>query len=226
MPAHPYIADRAETLRYLGYTGQQVDSSLNDRIDLLIGECERTATPGFRYRIFPARITSTGVVVEGTSLVLEGADIRAHMTGAREVALMTCTLGLANERAQRRYATTSGLDAFVFGAAGSALVEAVADACNAAIVAEARSRGLHCNWRYSPGYGDLPLSAQPAIVRILDATRALGVTVTDSNLLVPAKTVTAAVGLFDTPQSDRRSCANCSFFRYCTIRREGNPCYR
>lgn len=221
-----YLVDRAETLRYLGYTGQVVDTSLIGRLDEIANAAQRTASPGYRYRIFPIEKLDEGVRLTGTTLVLPGDDIARHLSGAREAALMTCTLGLSNEREGRRMRLLNPLDAFMFDAAGSALVESVADACNAAIVHEARERGLYCNWRYGPGYGDLPLDVQPAIVRILGAERALGITVTTGNLLVPAKSSTAVIGLFDSPQDDRRSCANCSFRPYCLIRKEGTTCYR
>ena len=115
----------------------------------------------------------------------------------------------------------------MFGAAGSSLVECAADACEAAIVAEAARLGLHTNWRFSPGYGDLPLDIQPAIVRTLEADKKLGMTVTDSNLLVPVKSVTAFVGLFDgLYEGAKRSCAGCPCAAHCSLRKAGTPCYR
>lgn len=221
-----YQVARSEVLRYLGYAGQQVDASLEARMDALIQRCLQVSNPGYVYRIFPVDFTDAGVALQGATLVLEGADIRAHLEGARLCAVMAATAGLGNERELQRLSLVNGLDGMIFDAAGSALAEAAADACNAAIVADARARGLHANWRFSPGYGDLPLALQPGIVSVLAADKRLGITVTDSHLLVPAKSVTALVGLFDTPQDDRRSCANCSFAPYCNLKKEGSPCYR
>lgn len=223
-PAYP--VNRAEALRYLGYAGQQTAAGLEVRIDALLARCEATSNPGFTYRIFPCDDTHGDIRLTGTTLVLTGADIFAHLQGAKQVAVMAATAGLGNERELRRLSATNGLDAAVYGAAGSALVETVGDACNAQIVQAARARGLWCNWRYSPGYGDLPLDLQSTVVRVLDADKKLGITVTDSNLLIPSKSITAFVGLFDTPQDDKRSCANCSFAPYCNLRKAGTPCYR
>lgn len=139
---------------------------------------------------------------------------------------MAATAGMANERELRRLSLLNGLDGMLFDAAGSALAEAVADACNARIVADARERGLYAKWRFSPGYGDLPLTLQPAIVQVLAADKRLGVTATDTHLLIPAKSVTAFVGLFDTPQDEKRTCANCEFAPYCELVKKGTPCYR
>ena len=221
-----YQVSRAEVLRYLGYAGQAVDVSLDNRIDEAIARCVAASNPGFTYRVFPVDITPDGVQLVGTTLVLPGADILAHLAGARECAVMTATAGLGNEWELRRLSLLNGLDGMLFDAASSALAEAVADACNAQIVAEARGRGMYAKWRYSPGYGDLPLSLQPDIIRVLAADKRRGITATDSNLLIPAKSVTAFVGLFDTPQDDKRTCANCGFAPYCELKQKGTPCYR
>ncbi|MDO4442452.1 MAG: vitamin B12 dependent methionine synthase [Slackia sp.] len=222
-----YRVNKAEALRYLGYAGQATDGLLDDRIDELIESCERLSKPDFLYRIFPVEETEEGVRLVGSSLLLEGDDIRAHLHGARECAVMACTLGLANEVAAQRMKAKGALDALVFGAAGSSLVECAADACEAAIVADGARRGLHTNWRFSPGYGDLPLSIQPAIVRALSADKKLGITVTKSDLLIPVKSVTAFVGLFDEPRAHtKRTCAGCACAAHCSLRKAGNPCYR
>ena len=218
--------DRAEALRYLGYEGQEVDADLSARMEQLFAHCERTCNPAFVYRVFPLASSDGELALEGSRIVLPGADIARHLEGARSVAVMAATAGLASERELRRLSATNGLDAMVYGAGASSIAEAASDACNAAIVAEARSAGFYTSWRYSPGYGDLPLDVQPSIVRALDATKRIGVTVTSTNLLVPAKSVTALVGLFDRPREDRRSCAGCSCAPYCNLRKAGTPCYR
>lgn len=222
-----YRVDKSEALRYLGYAGQRTDDVLDARIDELIAECERSSKPAFVYRVFPVEEASDGLRLVGSSLLLAGDAIRDHLRGARECAVMACTLGLANEAAAQRMKARSALDALVFGAAGSSLVECVADACEAAIVAEAAQRGLHTSWRFSPGYGDLPLNVQPVIVRTLEADKKLGMTATDTNLLIPVKSVTAFVGLFDEVcEHTKRSCAGCACAAHCSLRKAGMPCYR
>ena len=221
-----YQIERAEVLRYLGYSGQGVDESLLGRVDDIVARCQMVSNPGFVYRLFPVEERRDAICLAGTTLELKGASIAGHLHGARECAVMVATAGLGNERELRRLSLLNGLDGMVFDAAGSALAEAVADACNARIVADARERGLYAKWRFSPGYGDLPLSLQPAIVQVVAADKRLGVTVTDTNLLIPAKSVTAFVGLFDTPQDDKRTCADCDFAPHCELLKRGTPCYR
>ncbi len=178
-------------------------------------------------------------------VVLSGNDIASHLEGARKVALMACTLGMASEREYRRHAALSAADGAMLGACCSALVEAAANAVEAQIVAEARRLNMYTNWRYSPGYGDLPLDVQPDFLRSLDATRKLGINVTKTNMLVPVKSITAVVGLFDEkegagpagmPQgasadaagashAGDATCAACPAFQDCEFRKRGCTCH-
>lgn len=235
--------DRAETLRYLGYRGQELTDDLAGRIDGVIARVERDLRPDGLFAVFPVRNAgedgaSEGVSshdgavprveLEGASVVLEGASIAEHLRGAREVALMAVTLGARSEQELRRLSALDPLDALLYDAACSSLVEAAADAFEGQVVSAALERGLVTNFRFSPGYGDLPLEAQPAIVRALRADVRLGLTVLPTNLLLPTKSVTAVVGLFDAvpPQAGQGvPCAACQLRATCEMRKRGVVCH-
>ena len=225
--------DRAEVLRYLGYLGHDVapgfDEELDARIDRVIARCVDVSQPAGMVRVFDIAAAGTAdepPVLAGTTLRLSGHDISAHLRGARAVALMSVTLGLANERELLRLSLTSPLDQAIFDAAGSALVERAADAAEARIIALAAERGLYANDRYAPGYGDLGLEVQPALLESLNAPKLLGVSLTPSNMLVPTKSETAILGLFDELQEHRedRLCNVCACREFCTIRTQGRTC--
>ena len=89
----------------------------------------------------------------------------------------------------------------------------------------ARFPGLYLTDRFSPGYGDLPLSLQPGLCAVLDAERRVGIHVTSSFLMNPGKSVTAVIGLADKPQMARiRGCAWCVMRNTCTLRKGGKSC--
>ena len=54
--------------------------------------------------------------------------------------------------------------------------------------------------RYSPGYGDVSLSCQNDILSFLDAYRKIGLTLTETYLMTPIKSVTAIVGIEEENQ--------------------------
>ena len=216
--------DRDEALGYLGYGDQELDCDLAARFDAIAKECEGTLSPAYSWAAFAIDRNvpdgeDAGVYLSGTSARLEGMSMAAHMKGAAGVALLSCTVGMASERA---------IEALFYSACASALVEACANRVEAEVVAEASEAGLRTNWRFSPGYGDAPLSMQPALLRALGAPGRLAVSCTDSFLLVPSKSITAAIGLFEPgtrAAGVRRSCATCSLGQVCMIRKQGRTCH-
>lgn len=100
------------------------------------------------------------------------------------------TLGAAFDQWQRRLSALSGADAYFSQQIGLDAVEREMDA----LEAEARaslSEGETLSPRRSPGYGEMPLSLSREIIDKLEATLRIGVAVTESDLLVPSKSVTA-----------------------------------
>lgn len=223
--------DRTEVLRYLGHRGQEVTPELEARLDAAVARCLEVARPRACLRSFD--VAERTVRGDGTpelrlkdcALCLEGASIAEHLAGAVAVGVMAVTLGVGVDQELRRLSLTDPLGQVLFDAAATAAIERAADAAEALLVADAAAGGLHTNWRFSPGYGDLPLFCQPTLLAALDAQRRLGVTLTPSMLMVPTKSVTAVVGYFDSPQVGARpGCAACNLCDWCTLRKAGTPC--
>ena len=218
--------DRSEVMRYLGYQDQEVAPELNARIDSVVARACSIARPRATLAAFVvADHTDDAVDLQGCRLQLVGRDIAAHLADAAEVVLFAATLGADVDRELRRLSMTDPLEQVIFDAAATALIERAADAAEARARAYAAAQGAFTSWRFSPGYGDLPLSVQPAFLAALDATRQLGITLTPSCLMVPTKSVTAVVGIHPTPQPGlESSCSICSLSDFCTIRSTGRTC--
>lgn len=217
---------RAEVLRYLGYRGQEITPELEERIDAGIARCEEVGRPASVAATFAVRdVGERFVALDGCAVRLDGVDIVRHLHDAREVVLVAATLGAGVDRELRRLSLTDPLGQVVFDAAATASIERAVDEIEASIRADAADRGLYCSWRFSPGYGDLPLDVQPQLLAALNATRRLGITLTPSNLMVPTKSVTALVGLHVTPQPGlASSCSVCSLAEFCSLRARGVTC--
>lgn len=102
------------------------------------------------------------------------------------------TLGAAFDRWQRARAAVSAAEAYEAQRLGLVEVERLMDELEAAarreVEADGRARLLP---RRSPGYGEMPLAQSREILERLDATRKIGVALTDALSLVPTKSVTA-----------------------------------
>lgn len=224
--------DRAEVLRYMGYSGQPMTDELDARIDGVVERCLGIAQPMASWDVFdvagrePLEDGRPAVQLAGTSLQLIGESMEKHMVGAVAAAVMAVTAGMGVERELRRLSLTDPVEQVIFDAAGTTTVERAADACEASVVAWARERGLYANFRFSPGYGDMPLETQPVLLATVDAQRRLGIALSKSLLMTPTKSVTAIIGLFEEPQpSSHASCKDCLCSDFCRIRATGRPCW-
>ena len=117
-------------------------------------------------------------------------DLSKNLSGCKEAFIFAVTLGHGVERLLSKVSRLSSADFFIYDAAGSALAESVCD------VAEDMIKGdLSCKPRFSPGYGDLPLSVQRDVLSVLNAEKLLGITLTDTNLMIPQKSITAILAV-------------------------------
>ena len=111
--------------------------------------------------------------------------------GDGDVVFLCGTIGAEFDAWQRRLSVLSAADALFSQRIGLEAVEKVMDDLERKAKAEVEGEGRRLLPRKSPGYGDLPLELSREIINCLDATRKIGVSITDSNLLVPSKSVTA-----------------------------------
>ena len=211
----------AEALRYLGVKRDPDGAVLAD-LTALAEELQARIRPRHVLRVLD-------VVREGDSLSLGGAVrlpgglARRMLAECGQASLLVCTLGAGFDAWMRALQARDMARAVMLDALGSAWVEAGCDAAEGEL--SSRFPGLYLTDRFSPGYGDLPLSVQPAILTATDAARRLGVTATESCLLIPQKTVTAVIGIADAPQPARiRGCAHCPMGEHCLYRKGGITC--
>ncbi len=206
--------NRAEVLQYLGWRGSEIPPEVNAQLDGCLQETLTLASPRVVWRLLP--------VLPGGLRV--GDDIQTLLSESTQCVLLAATLGNALETAIRRAQVRGLTRALMLDCCGSAAIESVCDAAEAEIRA-AVGEGKHLTDRFSPGYGDLPLSVQPLLLDILDAPRRIGLTLTPTGIMTPRKSVTAILGIADTPQPRRfRGCAYCSMFENCAYRKAGKSC--
>lgn len=211
--------DISEALRYIG--AGAADDALRVQAEEVAGTIRET--PRYTYRVFSLERTDEGFFLPEADITLTGNTARTMLATSTKAAVLICTLGVGFDSALRAMQARDMAKAVLLNGCGSALVEQGCDAAEAEL--KARFPDFYLTDRFSPGYGDLPLTLQPSICAALNAQRRLGVTVTPSLLLNPSKTVTAFIGLSDRPQQARiRGCAFCAMRETCTLRKGGKHC--
>ena len=115
-----------------------------------------------------------------------------NLKNCSRVIVFAATIGVEIDRLIAKYGRISPSRALIFQAIGAERIEAL---CDTFCKELANEKKMNLSPRFSPGYGDLPLSVQKYIFDVLDCSKHIGLTLNDSLLMSPSKSVTAFVGL-------------------------------
>lgn len=215
--------DRAEAFRYMGYKGGEIKESILK----ITEECEKALLniikPRLAYKIFDISFTENGVEIISTPLIFKGNDIKEHLTGCERCALMCATLSSDVDKLIRSYEAEGMEKAFITDSLASAAVEQVCNKAEALIQSAVGNYSF--TWRFSPGYGDFPLDIQKDFISVTEADKKIGLTVTESLILIPRKSVTAVMGISEKEiPKKRRGCGCCNMKDRCEFRKGGSHC--
>lgn len=178
--------NRSEILRYMRMGRATPDAELSKRIDKVEAELLKVARPKEVHKLIKVK-----------DLPFESADLKRVLGGAEECYLFAATLGHEVDLLIRRYSITSPADLLILQASAATMIEAYIDKCELELK-KGVGVGVGCRelcTRFSPGYGDLPLSVQPIFLEMVDAGKQLGISLTDAYLMIPSKSVTAIIGV-------------------------------
>jgi hypothetical protein len=206
---------REETLRYLGYSGQALTDEENRRVSDAIAELMSLANPMSSHRVFPLTVLD-GKLSVPAEIDLNYPDLYQLLEKSHSVLLIA--LGLELDRRLRYYAKTDASKLVIMDAAASALIEQYCDDL------QEKLPFTGYTFRFSPGYGGVPLTMQKEIVRVLETEKRIGLTLTGSLLMIPQKSLTGIVGIGGEKKS--RSCDGCRLFDQCEYRKRGAVCYK
>lgn len=205
--------DREEAVRYLGNSGVEMNSTMEGILDICEEKILATAKPKYLYKT---------VALENSGLLV-GNSISKHLENCQNAVILCATLGADIDKLIRKAQITDMAQAVVIDSMSSVAVEQICNSVEELIISE--NPTLFTTWRFSPGYGDYPIELQSAFLRLLDAPRKIGLCTNHNSILTPTKSVTAIIGLSETPiDQKRRGCQSCNLAKTCKFRKAGNHC--
>lgn len=214
---------RSEVLRYLGYRGKRADDTVTELIDACIRETLLVVQPRCIWRRFPLAFLEEDTMEAG-GLVLKSRNLWKNLAGCTEVIYFAATLGNGVDRLMTQYGKLNITKAAILQAAGAAAMEAYCDKCQMILEEELKKENLYLRPRFSPGYGDLPLAIQGRFLETIEATKRAGIYLSDGNVMLPEKSVTAITGI----SSEDSHCllAGCEVCgnTMCAYRRDTDTC--
>jgi hypothetical protein len=186
----PEINER-EILRYMSSLGGE--NELHQIINECLNEVRDKLTYKTCYVVLPIDVCENKVILPCGEI--ESKHLSKNLSGCDETYILAATIGVEIDRLISKYSRLSPSKALCFQAIGAERVEALCDDFCADINKKLNEKGKKLKPRFSPGYGDLPLETQKMIFGLLDCSKKIGITLGDSLLMSPSKSVTAFAGI-------------------------------
>lgn len=193
--------DKKEVLRYLGYRKQTVGEMEEAIVEEGISMVQKVISPKACYAKFPLSVDGDGHIKLPYGEIVS-KDLTKNLSGCQEIYFFSATIGAEFDRLLQRVRLQSMAKAVVLQACGAAAVEDLCDQLNDYIRQLEAVRGNRIHPRYSPGYGDYPLENQKGVFSILQPARYIGVTLMDTLIMAPEKSVTAVIGVEVNPNRE------------------------
>ncbi len=197
--------NKKEILRYA--LCDDTDEILGALIDDCIKECRDVFTYNVCWCEVPVEIN--GGKVKLSVLETDSKALLKNLSGCKKAVLFGATVGIEIDRLIAKYSRISPSKAVIFQAIGAERIESLCNSFNNEMSALLKADNLFTRPRFSPGYGDLSLKVQKDIFSVLDCARQIGLSLNESLLMTPSKSVTAIIGISRKKTECKASCNFC-----------------
>ena len=199
------IPNHMETARYLGYSKLLVpDTQISSLIEQAATQMHKIINPKAVFQDFELEITFSTenqnqenpiIKLKDTIFLLQSKDLYNNLKNCHKVYLLACTLGPQVDSLIRKTQFTDQVMAAVFQATGAMYIEEVVDFVNNQINQIEKGKNKSTRPRFSPGFGDVSLEVQKDFFSLLPCSK-IGLTLMDTLIMAPEKSVTAFVGIY------------------------------
>lgn len=187
-----------EVFRYAGMKGEPTDELIN-----VFNECVYLSRDTFAGKICYCELSKEDFLSYLPSAKKSGA-VERLLSSAERIVVFVATAGIAVDRLIHRFVNVSPIKALMFQVIGSERIEAICDLFCKDLQEKYAKEGWLASPRFSPGYGDFPLAAQTELFALLSPEKHIGVSLTESLLMMPSKSVSAFVAF--TPENKCDGC--------------------
>ncbi len=210
--------------RYLGFIVKQLDVDTLLEIEKVVALLQQEVIYQFTYQVFSIQKEDT-IHLDGTNLELEGQDMQTLLKDCEQCILLAVTLGQKVDDLIRRAQVVDLHQSILLDVCASSMVEELCNEIENDLVEKWQEKGMYLTDRFSPGYGDSPLSIQNAFCNVLETNKKMGLYVSKECIMMPRKSITAVLGISQKQQPMRiRGCTHCKLFENCEFRKAGKTC--
>ena len=189
-----------EAVRYLGYGRHAIDEPTLELIQDTFRELDQVADARFVYRIFEIIEENENQLTIG-GLRIQSRNLYKNLKNCKQGIVFCATLGTGVDLLQKRYSVSDMSKTVVLQACAAAFLEEYCDRMQKQIE-DGLENGLYLRPRFSPGYGDFSILHQKELLQMTDASKKIGLALTEGYMLTPTKSITAVMGI----SSEARDC--------------------
>ncbi len=170
------------------YAGLKADAGMDELVMSAFQEIRTSLS----YRVCAAElpVSASGELVTVGSFTWHSRDLATALRGCDRAVIFAATVGSSLDRQILRYSATSPSRAVLLQGIGAERIESLCDTFE-----REELSGVTHRPRFSPGYGDFSIEAQRDIFALLDPAKWIGLSLTDSLLMSPTKSVSAIIGV-------------------------------
>lgn len=211
--------DRAGIVSVLGYCPDGMPEHFGEMLDEALARAAKLCRPRAGYRLVPAHRTEgrLDALTVGAHVFTVQKIVAGALGRAERAAVFAATIGPAFEEWARSTMADDPALGFIADAVGSAVAEALADRLHDQVEAAMAARDWKITNRYSPGYCGWSVAEQHALFSLLPDTFC-GITLGESALMHPVKSVSGIIGVGPAVKHNDYLCGVCTQ-PDCTYRR-------
>jgi hypothetical protein len=192
-----FTIDKGEIELTMGYSGNNIPLHFVDLIDDVISQAEPLCKIKAGYRIVNIKYNGEqkdGIYADNIFLRTQRI-VTGKIKRAEKAAVFVCTIGTEMERWSHKLLNEGdGVLSYIVDTVASVIVESATDKLHDHIGREMKVKGLKITNRYSPGYCNWIVSEQHKLFSMLPE-KFCGITLTESALMVPIKSVSGIIGI-------------------------------
>ncbi len=208
-----------EIVTALGYTKGTIPPHFEEMIDDILFRLPEYCEIQAGYRLLDVKKTedrNDGLIIGNKFFRLQKI-VTSQLRKSEKAALFVCTIGRAMETwAKKLFADGDATLGYMVDIVASVTEEQTTDVLHDHIEKQMRLQGLKITNRYSPGYCDWSVSEQQLLFSFFPANFC-GITLTESSLMVPIKSVSGIIGVGKAVKRVDYTCDTCGM-KDCTYR--------
>lgn len=190
----------ADIYEQMGYRDVTPNTATQQETQAVVEEVSPWLRPQFCYLVVPEQPDFD-----------MGKIILRQLRGSEAYALFVCTSGVEYEAYQQRLKDAGDMvRVFIADALGSVIAEHCADRMEETLQESIDKLGWHHTNRFSPGYCGWHVSQQQRLFPLFGG-HTCGITLTDSSLMVPIKSVSGIIGIGEKVRKLDYTCGLCDF---------------